>query len=52
LPEQFTAWQDYANGPMVTASLDGWQLTTLDLRLDPSTRMLLLESLCGLAIFI
>jgi hypothetical protein len=51
LPEQFTFVQ-FATAPPATTSNDGWQITTIDLRVDDTARMLILEMLFGLAIFI
>lgn len=52
LPEQFTSWSAYAQVPPATTSEDGWQVTTMDLHVDPTMRWLLLDLLSGLAIFI
>ncbi len=52
LPEQFTDWSTHAQRPPVTTSEGGWQVTTIDLRIDATMRWLLLDMLSGLAIFI
>jgi len=53
LPAQFVSFGSaYADSPPVTTSRDGWQVTTMVLRVDATERMLLVQLLSGLDIFI
>ena len=52
LPEQFTSCSQFAQLPPVTTTVEGWQVTMIELQVDAGMRCLLLDILSGVAIFI
>lgn len=52
LPAEFVSWQQFAKGDPTTADHGDGTVTTLELQVDATLRLLLLELLFGLAILL